>query len=102
MERTKETWCEAEVHRLTGEIELKSGAAAKAVICFERALEIARAQEARSWELRAATSMARLWRGQGKRAQAHALLAPVYGWFTEGSDTLDLKEAKALLDDLAL
>ena len=102
MERTKETWCEAEVHRLTGEIELKSGAAAKAVICFERALEIARAQEARSWELRAATSMARLWRGQGKRAQAHALLAPVYGWFTEGSDTLDLKEAKALLDELAL
>jgi predicted ATPase len=68
---------------------------------FERALEIARAQQARSWELRAAMSMARLWRDQGKRATAHCLLAPIYGWFTEGFDTLDLKEAKALLDALA-
>ena len=101
MERTKETWCEAEVHRLAGEIELKSGAAAKAATCFERALEVARAQQARSWELRAATSLARLWRDQGRRAEAHDLLAPVYGWFTEGFDTLDLKEAKALLQELA-
>ena len=72
----------------------------KAETYFERALTIARAQQAKSWELRAATSMARLWRGQGKRDAARALLAPVYGWFTEGFDTLDLKEAKALLDEL--
>ena len=67
---------------------------------FERALAIAREQKAKSWELRAAMSMARLWRDQGKRQQARDLLAPVYGWFTEGFDTLDLKEAKALLDEL--
>ena len=68
---------------------------------FERALAIARNQQAKSWELRAAMSMARLWRDQGKRQQAHDLLAPVYGWFTEGFDMLDLKNAKALLDQLA-
>jgi len=73
---------------------------AKAEAYFERALAVARAQQAKSWELRAATSMARLWRDQGKPQQACELLAPVYGWFTEGFDTLDLKEAKALLDDL--
>ena len=67
---------------------------------FERALAVARAQQAKSWELRAAMSMARLWRDQGKRQEAHDLLAPIYGWFTEGFDTLDLKEAKALLDQL--
>jgi len=74
---------------------------AKARAYFERALEIARAQQARSWELRAAISMARLWRVQGKRPQAQGLLAPVYGWFTEGFDTHDLKQAKALLEELA-
>ena len=73
---------------------------AEAEACFERALAVARAQQAKSWELRAAISMARLWRDQGKRQQAHDLLAPVYNWFTEGFDTLDLKEAKALLDEL--
>ena len=67
---------------------------------FERALAVARQQQAKSWELRAAMSMARLWRDQGKRDEARDLLAPVYGWFTEGFDTLDLKEAKALLDEL--
>jgi predicted ATPase len=67
---------------------------------FEHALGIARAQQAKSWELRASMSMARLWRDQGKRDAARDLLAPVYGWFTEGFDTLDLKEAKALLDEL--
>ena len=75
--------------------------AAKAEACFERALAVAREQQAKSWELRAATSMARLWQDQGKRRQARDLLAPVYGWFTEGFDTLDLKGAKALLDALA-
>ena len=73
----------------------------KAEGCFDRALAVARAQQAKSWELRATMSMARLWRDQGKRQQAYDLLAPVYGWFTEGFDTLDLKEAKALLDGLA-
>ena len=73
----------------------------KAEAYFERALTVARKQHARSWELRAAMSMARLWRDQGKRQQARDLLAPIYGWFTEGFDTLDLKEAKALLNELA-
>jgi len=72
----------------------------KAETYFERALAVARKQQAKSWELRAAMSMARLWRDQGKRQQAHDLLAPVYGRFTEGFDTLDLKEAKALLEQL--
>ena len=74
--------------------------AAKAETCFERAVSVARAQQAKSWELRAATSMARLWRDQGKRDKARELLAPVYGWFTEGFDTKDLQEAKALLEEL--
>ena len=103
METTKERWFEAEVHRIAGEIALMSPEpdAAKAEAYFERALAVARQQQAKSWELRAAMSMARLWRDQGKRQQARELLAPVYGWFTEGFDTLDLKEAKALLDELA-
>jgi predicted ATPase len=100
---TKERWCEAEVHRVAGEIALMSPDPdkAKAEVYFERALAIARAQQAKSWELRASTSLARLWRDQDERQQAHDLLAPVYGWFTEGFDTLDLKEAKTLLNELA-
>ena len=74
---------------------------AKAEAYFERALAVDRQQQAKSWELRAAMSMARLWRDQGKVQQGRGLLAPVYGWFTEGFDTRDLKEAKALLDELA-
>ena len=103
VERSKERWCEAEVHRIAGEIALKSLApdAEQAEKYFDRALAVARRQQAKSWELRAATSMARLWRSQGKPQQARELLAPVYGWFTEGFGTLDLKEAKALLDELA-
>jgi class 3 adenylate cyclase/predicted ATPase len=103
VETTKETWCEAEVNRVAGEIALLSPKrdAAKAEAYFERALAVAHEQQAKSWELRAAMSMARLWRDQGKRDEARELLAPVYGWFTEGFDTLDLKEAKALLDELA-
>ena len=99
---TKERWCEAEVNRIAGEIALRSPKpdAAKAEAYFERALVVARAQQAKSWELRAAMSMARLWRDQGKVQQARELLAPVYGWFTEGFDTRDLKEAKGLLDEL--
>src|ERR1700693_615235 len=84
----------AEVHRIAGEIALMSPEpdAANAEAYFERALAVARAQQAKSWELRAATSMARLWRDQGKRDQAHGLLASVYGWFKEGFETPDLKE----------
>jgi predicted ATPase len=102
-ETTKERWCEAEVYRMAGEIAMLSSEldTAKAEAHFERALAVARQQQAKSWELRAATSMARLWRDQGKRQQARELLAPVCGWFTEGFDTRDLKEAKALLEELA-
>ena len=101
-EAAKQKVYEAEVHRTAGEIALKDSDPdeAKAQAYFERALQIARQQQAKSWELRAAMSMARLWRSQGKRDEARDLLAPVYGWFTEGFDTLDLKEAKALLNEL--
>jgi class 3 adenylate cyclase/predicted ATPase len=103
VETTNERAWEAEVNRAAGEIALKSPErdAAKAGGYFERALTVAREQQAKSWELRAAMSMARLWRDQGKRKEARELVAPVYGWFTEGFNTLDLKEAKALLDELA-
>jgi class 3 adenylate cyclase/predicted ATPase len=102
-ETTKEKWFEAEVNRVAGEIALKSPQPdlAKAQAYFERALAVARQQQAKSWEMRAAISMARLRRDQGKPQQASELLAPVYNWFTEGFGTLDLKEAKALLDELA-
>jgi len=103
VETAKERWCEAEVNRIGGEIALLSPEPdlAKAEAYFERALTIARTQQAKSWELRAAMSMARLWRDQGKPQQARDLLAPVYGWFTEGFDTLDLRQAKVLLEELA-
>ena len=103
VETTKEKWCEADIHRTAGEIELMSPEpnTAKAQAHFDRALAVAREQQAKSWELRAAMSLARLWRDQGKVRQARELLAPVYGWFTEGFDTRDLKEAKALLEELA-
>ena len=103
VETTKEKWCEAEVNRVAGEIALMSPEpdATIAQTNFERALAVARKQHAKSWELRAAMSMARLWRDQGKLEQARELLAPVYSWFTEGFDTLDLKEAEALLKALA-
>jgi predicted ATPase len=88
VETTKETWCEAEIHRTAGEITLISPAPNAAEAHFERAIAIAREQKAKSWELRAATSMARLWRDQGRRNEARDLLAPIYGWFTEGFDGL--------------
>ena len=101
--RNEERWWEAELHRLKGMLVLQEMAPdeRKAEICFQQTLDVARRQQAKSWELRGATSLARLWLDRGKRHDAYDLLAPVYGWFTEGFDTLDLKEAKALLDELA-
>ena len=88
------------MHRLRGTLLLSMHEHTAAENSFLEALAVAQRQSAKFWELRAAMSMARLWRDQGKRRQAHDLLAPVYGWFTEGFDTLDLKEAKALLEQL--
>jgi predicted ATPase len=98
-----ERWWEADLYRLKGELllTLSTDNRAEADARFHRALEIARQQSAKAFELRAATSLARLWRDQGKRAEADDLLAPIYGWFTEGFDTADLKDAKALLNELA-
>jgi predicted ATPase len=100
VESTDERWYEAEVNRIAGEVALHSpdSETSESERYFEHALTIARGQQAKSWELRAATSLARLWRYQGKPRQARELLAPVYGWFTEGFDTRDLKEARVLLD----
>jgi predicted ATPase len=101
-ENHTERFNEADLHRLKGEFLLRQygGGRCEAAACFQRALDIARRQQAKSLELRAATSLARLWQQQGKRAEAHQLLAEVYGWFTEGFDTTDLQEAHALLDAL--
>jgi predicted ATPase len=103
VEQHDERWWEAEIHRLRGVLLLRQTGTpqAEAEACFQRALDVARRQQAKSLELRAAMSLARLWQQQGKRAEARELLAPVYGWFTEGFDTADLKEAQALLDALA-
>jgi len=103
-DRTDEHWISAELHRLKGEVLLQADGDANVTTvpesCFQRSLTIARERQAKSWELRAATSLARLWGEQGERRKAHDLLAPVYDWFTEGFDTADLKDAKALLDEL--
>ena len=103
VEKTEERWFEAEIYHMAGKVALMSRQQdlAKAEAHFERALAVARKQGAKSLELRAAMSMAGLWRGEGKRSEARDLLAPVYAWFTEGFDTIDLKKAKALLDALA-
>jgi predicted ATPase len=100
VEKTRETWGQADLHRIAGKLALMSRQpdAAKAEVYFDRALAIARAQQAKSWELLAAMSMAELWLAQGKQREARQLLAPIYGWFTEGFDTLDLKRARKLLD----
>ena len=102
MDSTQERLYEAEVHRVQGMLVLAQAADqhALAETCFQHALDVARRQQARSWELRAAMSLARLWQQQGKRVEAHELLAPVYGWFTEGFDTAELQEAGALLNAL--
>jgi DNA-binding winged helix-turn-helix (wHTH) protein/predicted ATPase len=95
-------YLEAEIWRLTGALLLRQVVPepSRAETCFQQALVVARAQQAKWWELRAALSLSRLWQQQGKRAEAYTLLAPIYGWFTEGFDTVDLQEAKALLEDL--
>ena len=103
VERTGERWPEAELHRLRGQLLAAlpdGGRSDEASAAFQRAIEIARLQSAKSWELRAATSLAQLWRDQGKPAEARNLLVPVYAGFTEGFGTPDVKEAKALLDTL--
>ena len=122
--KTEERWYEAELYRLKGELTLQSGKStsqkgksqksevtdprplipdpqAEAEACFHKAIEIARKQQAKSLELRATMSLARLWQQQGKRAEAHTLLSEIYNWFTEGFDTKDLQEAKALLEELS-
>ena len=103
VDTTGERWYEAELYRLKGALLLQQSSdnQAEAETCFQQAIDIARSQQAKSLELRAATSLARLWQQQGKRQEAHDLLAPVYNWFTEGFDTADLKDAKALLDALS-
>ena len=100
-ERTGERWLNAELHRNKGQLLLRQGHPAAAEELYRKALGIAAEQEAKLWELRATASLARLRRDQGRHAEARDLLAPVYGWFTEGFDTADLEEAKALLDELA-
>jgi DNA-binding winged helix-turn-helix (wHTH) protein/predicted ATPase len=107
VDKTQERFYEAKLLRLKGELLLRSkGQGAKAKVhreaeaCFQRAIELARQQQAKSWELRASTSLARLWQQQGKQQEAHKLLSDIYNWFTEGFDTKDLQEAKALLDEL--
>jgi predicted ATPase len=100
VERTGERWFAAELDRQRGRLLLRHGHPEAAEELYHKALGIAREQEARLWELRAAASLARLWRDQGRRDAARDLLGPVYGWFTEGFATPDLKEAKALLDEL--
>ena len=101
IEANSERWWEAEIHRLKGVLLLSQRNLAESEICFEQAIRIARHQQAKSLELRAATSLARLWGEQGRRAEARELLAPIYGWFTEGFDTADLKDAATLLAELA-
>jgi predicted ATPase/class 3 adenylate cyclase len=103
VEQHEERWWEAEIHRLRGILLLRQPGTsqAEAETCFRQALDVARRQEAKSLELRAAMSLGRLWQQQGKWTEAHELLAPIYGWFTEGFDTADLQEAKALLEELS-
>jgi predicted ATPase len=103
VDTTGERWYESEIYQLKGVLLLQQSSdnQAEAETCFHQAIAIAQNQQAKSWELRASTSLARLWQQQGKCQEARDLLAPVYGWFTEGFDTADLKDAKTLLDELA-
>nr|NIO71038.1 tetratricopeptide repeat protein [Anaerolineae bacterium] len=101
VEKTGERYYEAELRRLKGELLLMQGDEAEAEASFDKAIEVARRQQAKSWELRATVSLCRLWRKQGRVDEARQMLAEIYGWFTEGFDTADLKEAKALLEELS-
>ncbi len=112
MNKTEERFCEAELYRLKGTLTLQQANrrstgrnpqpnGEEAERCFLKAIDIARHQQAKSLELRAVTSLARLWQSQGKPCEAHSMLSTIYNWFTEGFDTKDLQEAKALLDELA-
>jgi predicted ATPase len=103
VDKNDERWWEAELHRLKGELLQQQAVpdVSQAEICFQQALAVARYQQAKSLELRAAMSLSRLWQRQGKRTEAHQFLAGIYGWFTEGFDTADLQEARALLAELA-
>jgi predicted ATPase len=101
VEETDERYCEAELHRLKGELLLAQGGEADAEASFHKAIEVARRQEAKSWELRATVSLCRLWQKQGKREEARRILAEIYGWFSEGFDTTDLIEARILLEELS-
>jgi predicted ATPase len=102
-DHTGECWFEPELHRIKGDVLRRAPEVdpADSETCLRKAIAVAQGQGAKLWELRATTSLARLWRHHGRRAEAHDLLAPVYGWFTEGFDTADLKDTKALLDELA-
>jgi predicted ATPase len=101
--KSRVRWWEAELHRLRGELLLRQSVTQTGEVeaCFQQAVAIARHQQAKSLELRAVMSLSRLWRRQGEHVKAHALLPPIYGWFTEGFDTADLREAKALLEELS-
>jgi predicted ATPase len=106
--KTGERYYEAELHRLKGELtlqakdqSLRSQVEEEAEACFHKAIDIARQQQAKSLELRAVMSLSRLWQQQGKKQEAHQMLADIYGWFTEGFDTKDLEDAKTLLQELA-
>src|SRR4030095_9195556 len=103
VDKTGVRWYDPELYRLKGALLLQQSLdnSTEAESCFHHAIAIAQHQYAKSWDLRPATSLARLWQQQGKRSEAYELLAPVYGWFTEGFDTADLQEAKALLEELA-
>jgi predicted ATPase len=99
-DQTGERWWESRVHQLHAQVVLEEGDSEAAEALLHKSIEVARRQKAKSWELRTTIYLSRLWAGQGKRDNAYGLLTPIYGWFTEGLDTADLKEAKALIDEL--
>ncbi len=103
VETSQERWWEPELYRLRGSllVDMSSDNGSEAELCYRKAIESAQSQQAKSWELHAVTSLARLWQSQGKHQKAYDLLAPIYNWFTEGFDTADLKDAKALVAQLA-